>query len=83
MPLALQAKPRNQGDHANSNLPQVQGEQAGQNQQRAKDEQRHGNQVQHQVSRVAVVMVVATPLPGGQVGQTLAHGHFLTVMPKA
>jgi len=32
---------------------------------------------------LAVGMVVATPLVGVKVEQALAHGHFLTVMPKA
>jgi len=60
-------------DDTEHHLQQVQAEQAAEQQDRSDDEQRHGDQVQDQVGRVAVVGGIAAPLPGEQVGMTFAH----------
>ncbi len=71
--MALQPQARQHADHADGKTGQAQAEHTGHDQQKPDDEQRHGNQVQHQVGRVLMVLRVGAPLPGREIGVTFAH----------
>ena len=71
MTMALQRQASQDADNADGKTGQAQAEYPGHDQQEPDDKQRHGNQVQRQVGRVLMVLRVAAPLPGGEIGVTL------------
>ena len=74
MAVTLQRQACQDANHADGEAGQAQAEHSRNDQQEADDKQRHGNQVQRQVGRVLMVLWVVTPLPGGEIGVTFAHG---------
>ncbi len=74
--MTLQSQGGNYTDDADGEIRQVQAEYPADEQQEGDNEQWHGNQVQHQVGRVLVIVRVRTPLPGGKVGVTFTHDAY-------
>lgn len=71
--MTLQCQAGQNADYANGETGQAQTKGPRNDQQKANDKQRHGDQVQGQVRWVLVLLRVAMPLPGGEIGMTFAH----------
>ena len=74
MAVTLQRQARDNANDTDREAGQAKAEHARHDQQETDDKQRHGNQVQRQVGWVLMVLWVLTPLPGGEIGVTFAHG---------